>query len=267
MMGLMVAGGIAAGLGVGWQLLAWRQRQRTEEQRLRAAERIAAEQETFAFAEPAAASLPDFEHGLAVIDDFLPATAFERLSASLRGLTEVERSYIPGHKAGATLSYEGLHEVAPAAVALYRSEGLQGVVSRLVGEVVTPTPLRDQSSCSLLIYDRSDDHIGWHYDYNFYRGRHFTVLLVLENSGPRGLSCSVLQRRHEGRTVPVPTPSNTLVVFEGKRVFHRVTRLWPKERRVVLSMTYVTDSRSSVLQGVLRRIKDTAYYGPRALWT
>ena len=39
------------------------------------------------------------------------------------------------------------------------------------------------------------------------------------------------------------------------------------ERRVVLSMTFATDPSSTIVQGVTRRIKDTAFFGLRALWT
>jgi len=64
----------------------------------------------------------------------------------------------------------------------------------------------------------------------------------------------------------IPTPPNTLIVFEGAKVRHRVTALAEGERRIVLSMTYCTDPRNSRLQEAARRVKDTAYFGLRALW-
>jgi hypothetical protein len=57
------------------------------------------------------------------------------------------------------------------------------------------------------------------------------------------------------------------VVFEGARVRHKVTPLHDGERRVVLSMTFCTDSRHSLIQEGLRRVKDIAFFGPRALWS
>jgi hypothetical protein len=39
------------------------------------------------------------------------------------------------------------------------------------------------------------------------------------------------------------------------------------ERRIILSMTYCTDPSASTAQGLARRIKDVAFFGPRALWT
>jgi hypothetical protein len=180
-----------------------------------------------------------------------------------------ERSYIPGHKAGGTVSYAALHTCAPELVAFYHSEELRRLCSEVVGTELVPTPINDQSSCSLLVYQRAGDHIGWHYDHDFYRGRHFTVLLILVNErrGQPGTSAARLEANIAGEVRVVPTPCNTLVVFEGARVRHRVTRLGEDERRILLSMTFCTDPRASMLQGLLRRCKDTAYYGVRALWS
>jgi hypothetical protein len=134
---------------------------------------------------------------------------------------------------------------------------------------VQPTPLTDLSSCSLLIYDRPNDHIGWHHDINFYNGRHFTALLSLVNTDESGssLSSARLLVVREGQEVVVPTPANTLVLFEGAQVYHAVTRLREQERRIVLSMTFCTDPSAGALQDLMRRSKDIAYFGLRALWT
>jgi hypothetical protein len=67
--------------------------------------------------------------------------------------------------------------------------------------------------------------------------------------------------------VEVATPPNRLIVFEGARVRHKVTPIAEGERRVVWSMTYCADPRNSAWQGMARRVKDTAFFGLRALWT
>jgi hypothetical protein len=158
---------------------------------------------------------------------------------------------------------------APGIVSFYHSADLLGLVSRLVGVWVGPTPIHDQSSLSLLSYNKPGDHIGWHYDHNFYRGRHFTLLLAIVNTGraARGLSHAVLKARVGGREIGISTAPNTLVVFEGALVQHQVTPILEGERRLILSMTYCNDPRSHWWQAAARRVKDTAFYGIRALWT
>jgi hypothetical protein len=121
----------------------------------------------------------------------------------------------------------------------------------------------------VLVYEKAGDHIGWHYDYSFYNGRHFTVLLSLMNSdvsGTASSSSNLLVRTTDAVRV-VPTPPNALVLFEGEHVNHRVTPLGFGERRVVLSMTFCTDPSSGFVKSMERRFKDIAYFGLRALWT
>lgn len=234
--------------------------------------RIAATPLSFAAPGSSAASFAD---RLIFVPDFLPDAAFETIRSEAERLVGPERlegperSFVPAHKKGGTVAYETLIAAAPAIIAFYHSPDLQGFVSKLVGETVRPTPISDQSSLSLLFYDRPGDHIGWHYDHNFYRGRHFTLLLALDNRGgaEKGLSHAELKARIGGEEKVIATPPNMLVVFEGARVSHKVTPILEGERRLMLSMTYCIDPRAYWWQGVSRRIKDTAFYGIRALWT
>jgi hypothetical protein len=211
---------------------------------------------------------PAFDRHLATLADVLDNSQWSPIRAEVAALTDTERSYLPAHKQGGTIAYETLIMNAPAVVALYQSPSFQAQIAAIVGEPVVPTPLHDQSSLSVLCYERPGDHIGWHFDHNFYRGRHFTVLLPVENRGRAdgGRSHAALMVR-DGAERVVPTPPNSLVVFEGSRVLHKVTPIQDGERRVVISMTYCTDPQNRWWQGFARRIKDIAFFGPRALWT
>lgn len=177
-------------------------------------------------------------------------------------------SFIPTHKKGRTLSYEAIHRYAPSCLSFYHSPQVQEWVSSVVGMPIVPTPDGDQSSLSVLCYHEKGDHINWHYDHNFYLGRHFTVLLSLANEAAAGgLSQSKLMRRRAGgEEQTFETSPNTLVVFEGARVLHRASPTAEGDLRIMLSMTYCADPRTNWLKEFARRIKDTAFYGIRALW-
>ena len=177
-------------------------------------------------------------------------------------------SFIPTHKKGRTLSYEAIHRYAPACLSFYHSPHVQEWVSSVVGMPVYPTPDGDQSSLSVLCYREKGDHINWHYDHNFYRGRHFTVLLSLANEAAGGgLSRSQLQRKKPGgEEQAFDTSPNTIVVFEGSRVLHRASPTAEGDLRIMLSMTYCADPRTNWFKEFARRMKDTAFYGIRALW-
>ena len=81
------------------------------------------------------------------------------------------------------------------------------------------------------------------------------------------MSSAQLVIRQSDQEVMIPTFPNTLIVFEGARVFHKVTRLEENELRVILSMTFCTQPQASLLKGTIRRFKDIAYFGVRALWS
>jgi hypothetical protein len=210
-----------------------------------------------------------FVDRFAIVPDLLPGRTFAALKVEAERLVAPERSFVPTHKKGGTVAYETLIASAPAIVSFYHCAQFRDFISRLVGVRVQATPINDQSSLSVLFYDKPGDHIGWHYDHNFYRGRHFTVLVMITNVGRAadGLSHAELRARIAGQEIAVRAPPNTAVVFEGARVRHKVTPVHGNERRLVLSMTYCADPRSLWWQAVSRRLKDTAYFGLRALWT
>jgi hypothetical protein len=217
---------------------------------------------------PIAAGLT-FDQKLVSVSDFLPDPVFNLLHESAERQVLSERVHIPVHKRGATISYHDLHYCAPELIAFYLSPEFHACCSEIVGQPLQPTPLHDLSSCSLLIYDRPNDHIGWHFDLNFYRGRHFTALLSLVNTDAdgAGVSSANLLVRQDGCDAVIPTPPNTLVLFEGAHTYHCVTPLREMERRVILSMTFCTDPSAGAFQTFERRVKDIAYFGLRALWT
>lgn len=212
---------------------------------------------------------PRFDERLARLGNAFPDRTLKTLRKEALDLVRPERSYIPTHKKGGTVAYESLFKSAPTVVALYHAPQMRELISRIIGAPVVPTPINDQSSLSVLFYEKPGDHIGWHYDHNFYRGRHFTVLIPVINDGSaeNGLSHARLQAKLGEREIDISTAPNSLIVFEGARVNHKVTPIEEGERRLVISMTYCTDPRANVVQGLARRIKDIAFFGPRALWT
>jgi len=205
---------------------------------------------------------------IASVAGFLEADAWERLrTEALAHLHRVERSYIPTHKKGGAVCYEKILRHLPACADFYNSTAIREHLARVIDSNVFLTPLSDQSSLSLLCYTEAGDHIGWHYDHNFYAGLHFTALLSLVNrSASGGLSSSRLLRQTPTGEEVVDTSENTLVVFEGAKVRHRVTPTVEGDLRVMLSMTFCTDPRISRIKELARRCKDTAFFGLRTLW-
>jgi 2OG-Fe(II) oxygenase superfamily len=211
---------------------------------------------------------PLLQNNIATLPTAFAPAVFANLAQEIESLVETERSYLPVHKKGGTVAYSNLIENAPNIVAMYRSNAFLGLISKIIGTQVYVTPDHDESSCSVLFYEKAGDHIGWHYDHNFYSGRHFTVLVpVVNRRDAGGLSSARLVIKQRNQDIEVPTPPNKLIVFEGAKLLHMVKPISAGERRVVWSMTFCTDPRSSIMQDLARRIKDTAFFGVRALWS
>jgi hypothetical protein len=204
------------------------------------------------------------------ITDFLPAEVTARLVA---GVTAVEgavnRNYLPGHKQGGSVSRHTLDDLAPYIAQLYRSPALLQCLARLAGEPLQLSPPDDPHAYALYFYTRAGDHIGWHYDTSYYRGRRYTLLLgVIDDS-----SCRLEYELHT-REPHVPTvsgsmryPPGALVFFDGDKLKHRITPAREAERRVSLTFEYVTDPRMHGWWRLISNMKDAvAYFGLRQVF-
>jgi hypothetical protein len=200
--------------------------------------------------------------------EFLQAPTLVKLrQEALTNQSRVVRSYVPTHKQGGTVSYENIHRHAPGCLALYHSAAMHRWIEEIVGEPVYCTADHDQSACSILYYTQPGDSINWHRDPNFYSGRQFTVLLILVNqAADGGVSSSALMRKHkDGSEERIELAENELVLFEGPRVLHKVTPTGAGDTRIALSMTFNTNPRIGLASELARRVKDTAFFGVKAL--
>lgn len=78
---------------------------------------------------------------------------------------------------------------------------------------------------ALYFYTQEGDHIGYHYDSSFYKGRRYTILLGLINHSSCKLVCTLFTKT---KTQPQQTLSlnlnpGDLVIFNGDNIWHSVT--------------------------------------------
>ena len=194
-------------------------------------------------------------------------------------LTEVEllrknifRNYVPGHKQGGSVSYYAiwneLHE-SSAIVSLYRSPALRQFLSQIVKEELLLCPDNDPHSCALYYYTQPGDHIGYHYDKSYYKGKRYTVLMgLIERSEQCRLVAHLGKPGAMGEVSEqaVPLDPGSLVIFNGDKLWHAVTPLGPREERIVLTMQYVTNQEMGPFHRAFSNLKDAfAYFGPATL--
>ncbi|MBX3326559.1 MAG: 2OG-Fe(II) oxygenase [Nitrospira sp.] len=204
------------------------------------------------------------------LEHFLPPTVFEPLLTEVELLEpDINRNYVPGHKQGGSVSFYSIREKAPAMLALYRSSTLRMFLGRLTDAELKLCPEDDPHACALYYYTRPGDHIGYHYDTSYYKGARYTVLIGLVE---RSEHCRLVARVGKGEAVEnlpetrLRMEAGTMVVFNGDKLWHAVTPLGEGERRVVLTLQYVTDQRMGPVKKLFSNMKDAfAYFGPAAL--
>jgi hypothetical protein len=202
--------------------------------------------------------------------DFLAPDVTARLVAAVAAVDgSVNRNYLPRHKQGGSVSRHTIDELAPYIAELYRSPALIGWLGQLAGEPLVMSPAEDPHAYALYFYTREGDHIGWHYDTSYYRGRRYTLLLgVIDDSSCR-LDYELHTREANVANVSgsVQYPPGGLVFFDGDKLRHRITPARSGERRVSLTFEYVTDARMHAGWRLVSNMKDAiAYFGLRQVF-
>ena len=205
------------------------------------------------------------------IADFLPAAELAPLLDALPALEpRVHRNFIPGHKKGGSISRYDLDAHAPAYAEFYRSAALKEFLETLCGHALLPCPPDDPHTYALYYYTEGGDHIGWHYDTSYYKGARYTVLLGLVDDSSCRLEYELFRDDEQHATVSGGTAlaPGLLVVFNGDKLWHRVTPAKPGERRVALTLEYVTTLGMHPLRRFMSNMKDAvAYFGFRQVFS
>lgn len=205
-----------------------------------------------------------------LLDRFLPQPLVDQLLREVDLLTPgVNRNYVPGHKKGGSVSFYALLNQAPAILSLYRSPALLTFLSRLVDATLMLCPEDDPHSCALYYYTEPGDHIGFHYDTSYYKGKRYTVLIgLVERSEHCRLVARVRKRgkAEEIRETRIAMDPGTVVLFNGDKLWHAVTPLGEGEERIILTLQYVTNQQMGPVKKLFSNVKDAfAYFGPAAL--
>jgi len=221
---------------------------------------------------PVSAVLPTYraQDECVAVPEFIDPAQVAPLIAEANALRDrINRNYVPRIKKGGSVSYFDVSKRAPQIRALYHSPELIAWLSALTGETLLTCPENDPHACALYYYTEAGDHIGYHFDTSFYRGKRFTVLIGLVQRSSSELVCQLYHHDKARETVELrlKTEPGTLVVFNGDKLWHCVTPSGEGDDRVVLSLEYVTDRSMGALSRIVSNVKDAvAYFGFRGLF-
>lgn len=205
-----------------------------------------------------------------VVENFLPQPILDALLARLPALSPaVNRNYIPGHKKGGSVSRFDLDRLAPDFARLYSDPALYEFLRQLTGRNLLACPPDDPHTYALYYYTEPGDHIGWHYDTSYYRGARYTVLFGLVDRSTCRLELELYRDNPNRDKVhqSIALLPGTLVVFNGDRLWHRVSPMGENEERIVLTLEYLTNTQMGVVGRFVSNMKDAiAYFGFRQVF-
>jgi len=205
-----------------------------------------------------------------IVERFLEPTVVAAMVSEANAVRgRINRNYVPGQKKGGSVSSFVLADAAPVTTGLYESPELIALLGKIVGEQLLVCPETDPHRCALYFYTEKGDHIGYHYDTSFYKGKRYTVLLGLIERSSSRLVCQLYKDdpSRETEELSIATTPGTLVVFNGDKLWHCVTPLGENEERLVLTFEYVTDQRMGLAHRLVSDVKDAvAYFGWRSLF-
>ena len=199
------------------------------------------------------------------IDQFLPSRITADLVAELDKLdAAVHRNFIPKHKKGGSVSRFDLDRLAQAFGQLYNYQPLNDFLGFVADRPLLKCPGNDPHTYALYYYTEPGDHIGYHYDTSYYKGARYTVLLGLVDES----SCRLEYQLHkddetrETEILDTQLSPGKLVFFNGDKLYHRITPLQDNERRIALTLEYLTSEKMNPVLRFISNMKDSiAYFG------
>jgi hypothetical protein len=175
----------------------------------------------------------------------------------------INRVNVRGFKKSGSVSFQNLRQHAPNLFQLYISGIIKQFISQIVGKTLHFCPAEDSHAAALYFYTDPGDHIKVHYDKSFYRGQRYTVLLgLIQDSIHSKLICypGATKINRKKNPLHVYTHPGTLVIFNGDGLWHEVSPLGENERRVILTMEFLTDIRMTAMNKFISDFKDRFLY-------
>ncbi|MEH2421013.1 MAG: 2OG-Fe(II) oxygenase [Nostoc sp.] len=210
------------------------------------------------------------QNELLVVENFLPNSIIEQFLALLPSLQPaINRNYIPNHKKGGSISRYSLDSLAPIFGEFYQLRAFFEFLDKITAEKLLPCPDTDPHTYALYYYTEPGDHIQYHYDTSYYRGKRYTVLLSLVDNSSSKLEYQLYKDipEQETQTRSLSLTPGSLMLFNGDKLYHRVTPLGENEQRIVLTLEYVTDTHMGMLRRFVSNMKDAiAYFGFRQVF-
>ncbi len=175
----------------------------------------------------------------------------------------VHRNHVPFVRKGGNIGYRTLLKHAPIMMSLYHSPAFIAFMSRLAGKELFLKSPDDDHACAVYSYTEQGDFMRPHYDTcGCEQGASYTIIIGLIDKSSSRLACHLFKgdQNKPEKTIELKTHPGSMAIFNGSKLWHSVTPLGSGEERVVLSLSYMTDTKVSPAVRFKENIKDALLY-------
>ena len=125
-------------------------------------------------------------------------------------------------------------------------------------------PKTDPNRLSVLVYQKPKDGINWHYDGNNYYGNRWAAIYTIVDRAKNGnKSKSQFHYLYNDNEYQFNTPENSLLLFRGDKVKHKVSSLGHDETRIVVSLLFcdICERKLNPIDHIYQSAVNLTFYG------
>jgi len=137
-------------------------------------------------------------------------------------------------------------------------------IQKEIGLELQFVPATDPNVISLLIYDKEGDGINWHKDSSEYYGNRWAGIYTIVNTNNKnGFSSSDFLYQKDNKIFKINTFENSLLIFKGNEIYHKISKLKKGEKRIVISMLFcdVCMPIFDIFNIIKQKIINLSFYG------
>lgn len=201
-----------------------------------------------------------------IIEDFLDKNIFNEVKNSIINLKKTKYNFNGIMRKGSATSFE---------------EILNSKHRNIIDKVMNPNTLlniykttglnlqfiekTDNDVLAILYYDNIGDNMDWHHDRNIFYGDRWAAILTIvnKNYNNNNYSSAKFEYKIDNKKDVIDTKENSLVLFRGDQVLHKVGSIKDNEERIVIAMVLcdLCKKKTDIFNSLYNKMVHFVYYG------
>lgn len=179
------------------------------------------------------------EKDIFILNNFLSYDDFTKLQNLLKNIKNKNRQDNFLRK-GSSISHFEMNDELSEIKDIFRDPKILVKIKEETGMNLQLVTRFDSNQISLLFYEKPNDGMDWHYDGSIYHGTRWAGIYTIFNKNRDNECCSSAQfsYKENNETVNINNPENSLILFRGDKLEHKVGSIKENELRVVVSLLF-----------------------------